>query len=37
MTCRIDDPDPGVCYAGVLTRGGEPGIGFKLSARTRRD
>jgi hypothetical protein len=37
MTCRIDDPDPGVYYAGVLTRGGEPGIGFKLSARTRRD
>jgi hypothetical protein len=37
MTCRIDDPDPGIYYAGVLTRGGEPGIGFKLSARTRRD
>ncbi len=37
MSCRIEDPDPGTCYAGVLTRGGEPGLGFKLSARTRRD
>jgi hypothetical protein len=36
MTCRIDNPDPGTYYAGVLTRGGEPGLGFKLSAKTRR-
>jgi hypothetical protein len=36
MTCRIDAPDAGTWYAGVLTRGGEPGLGFELSARTRR-
>jgi hypothetical protein len=36
MTCRIENPDPGTYYAGVMTRGGEPGLGFKLSAKTRR-
>ena len=34
-SCRIDDPDPGVWYAGVLTRGGPIGAGYKISARVR--
>lgn len=35
-SCRISDPDPGVWYAGVLTRGGRIGASYKISARARR-
>jgi hypothetical protein len=35
-TCRIDDPDPGIWHAGVLTRGGRIGAGYKISARAHR-
>jgi hypothetical protein len=35
-TCRIDDPDPGVWHAGVLTRGGAIGASYKIGARARR-
>lgn len=35
-SCRIADPKPGHWYAGVLTRGGRIGAGFKISARARR-
>ena len=34
-TCRIDDPRPGRWYAGVLTRGGAVGVGFKIAAQAR--
>lgn len=35
-TCRIDDPDPGRWWAGVFTRGGSPGLGYKIRAKTKR-
>ena len=34
-SCRIDDPAPGRWHAGVLTRGGPVGVGFKISGRAR--
>ncbi len=36
-TCRIEDPEPGRWYAGVLTRGGTPGLGYKLRAKVKRE
>jgi hypothetical protein len=35
-TCRIENPDPGRWWAGVVTRGGTPGLGYKIRAKTRR-
>jgi hypothetical protein len=34
--CRVDDPQPGIWYIGVLTRGGPPGAGYQISARAQR-
>ena len=36
-TCRIEDPDPGRWWAGVVTRGGTPGLGYKIRAKTKRE
>ena len=35
--CRIEDPEPGRWYIGVMTRGGAPGLGYKLRADTKRE
>ena len=35
-SCRIDDPAPGIWHAGVLTRGGPVGAGYRISGRARR-
>ena len=35
-TCRIEDPAPGRWWAGVVTRGGSPGLGYKIRAKSRR-
>jgi hypothetical protein len=34
-SCRIEDPVPGRWHAGVLTRRGPVGVGFRVSARAR--
>lgn len=34
--CALDDPDPGRWYAGVLSRGGRVGAGFKISVKVKR-
>ena len=36
-TCRIEDPEPGRWYVGVMTRGGAPGLAYRLRADTKRD
>ncbi len=35
-TCRIEDPEPGRWYVGVMTRGGAPGLAYRLRADTKR-
>jgi hypothetical protein len=30
----VDDPRPGRWHAGVLTRGGRAGVGFRVRAQT---
>lgn len=35
-TCLVEGPDPGRWFAGVLSRGGRIGAGFKISVKVKR-